>query len=1055
MYLFFRAPVVKLALILAILFVRSSVSGQTASSYFEQPITSLKSTSSLKFIENRGQFADQFGRAMPEVRYMLEANGMKFYFTKNSVHYVFTKGYGKIDREHHVLDSLSFYRVDAHFIGSNAKVEITATDTTADYTNYYLAQCPDGITHVPGFQRIIYHNLYPHIDLIFYTSAKDGHNLEYDFIIHPGGDVRKIRIGYDHATSLGIEGDGSFRLASPFGHVTDLEPTAYQERRDVRTSVNCDFYLVGNELRFRTNRYNRRYDLIIDPERLWGTYFGSSGTNNSTSITDLAIDRVGDIDIVGKTACATNIATTGAYQTTFAGLYYDGFIARFTNDGKIRWSTYYGGTGYNDLNAVACDAGLGLLIAGSTTSTSGIASPGAYQTTITAQWNAMLLSFDSSGSRRWATYYGTNGSYGKSVAVDSASNIILSANDDYWISLAKFSPTGSKLWTSTFSGDKNPGTTLDGMIGVDASNNIYVGAYTIATSGIATPGAFQSTFGWSCFAKFNPSGSKVWATYFGDSIPYSLAKQINHISVSPSGNLYFVGVTRTAWLASPGAYQTSIAGDSDAMLGKFNTNGQRIWTTMYGGSYDDRLYGITLDSAENIYACGETESPIGIATTNEYQTNLLGVYDPFFIKFDSSGHRKWGTYYGTKGLASAIGVDRKGYLFIGGTTQTTSSEYASAGAFDTVAYAGNNGFIAKFCDEQPPVHITGSLPSGLICPNVLDTLTTKAGETAYLWFENGENTAVTNQNFVFRTPSVPGTYNYAVNVICPNMCPATSDTFRITVRPAPQITFPTVNTVCPGSSIKLTSNITGNGPFTYSWSPALTLDHPDSAEPIATPAKATVYNLTVTDIYGCTSTKPITVTMYPAPKVKINAAPVACSGTPYALTATGTNGVSPYTYSWNPTTTLDRNDSSTVFALPKTNGFYTVTITDANGCTSKDSLFVIVQPPPKIAPGPPLSVCHGSSIKIGSTIKGGKQPYTIQWSPANGLSDPTLLQPIASPASTTMYTLLVTDKNGCTALDSVLVAVSDSLSPTVSASGALTICTGDTVRLSAGTGYSR
>jgi len=237
------------------------------------------------------------------------------------------------------------------------------------------------------------------------------------------------------------------------------------------------------------------------------------------------------------------------------------------------------------------------------------------------------------------------------------------------------------------------------------------------------------------------------------------------------------------------------------------------------------------------------------------------------------------------------------------------------------------------------------------------------------------------------------------------------------------------------------------------WSPASTLDHPDSAQPIATPSVTTRYGLIVTDAFGCVATKDLLITVNDLPKVSAGSTQSFCAGTALPLTATTTGGAGPFLYNWSPNIALDRTDSSTVLASPSAQTKYYVTVTDQNGCTSKDSVVVRVNPVPKITLGQPLSICRGSSIKLPATASGGTLPYTIRWFPATALSDASILQPTASPTSTTTYILLVTDKNGCTITDSIRVSVNDSLVPDVSASGPLTVCAGDTLRLTAAVGY--
>jgi hypothetical protein len=71
--------------------------------------------------------------------------------------------------------------------------------------------------------------------------------------------------------------------------------------------------------------------------------------------------------------------------------------------------------------------------------------------------------------------------------------------------------------------------------------------------------------------------------------------------------------------------------------------------------------------------------------------------------------------------------------------------------------------------------------------------------------------------------------------------------------------------------------------------------------------------------------------------------------------------------------------------------------------------------------GPDVIVSSGSPATLNATVSGGTQPYTFEWTPANGLSDPSILNPVASPSDTTVYTVKVTDDNGCFRTDKVIV----------------------------------
>jgi hypothetical protein len=1065
---------------------------------------SLDQSTDLKFVPNRGQLSDQNGQAMPEVLYTLDGYGMKTYFTKGSMHYVFSKlertplhtkerGRGEVNPH----DTLSLYRIDVKFLGSNPNAEILASDETDDYTNFYLTNCPDGITHVPGFRKILYKNIYPNIDLALYTSGERGNrattegaqSLEYDFVVHPGGDPSAIRMSYEHASSLSVDEDGVFHLASPFGNVLETKPKGYQIAEKTNENVPCGFKLNEHTVSFKTGTYDRTRDLYIDPQRVWGTYYGWADTANETDLQALAPDRSGNVDITGSTDATANIATSGSFETAYGGGNSDCYIAKFGPTGTLLWATYYGGSGDDYSRGIACDSAKGMVIVGFTTSTNVIASSGSFESTFgPGIQDAFLASFDSTGARRWGTYIRGVGwtranpdphavivvnkgdAQGTDVAIDSAQNIIVvgDATDSGIATLgaqkylndqlapdafiAKFTSSGTLSWATYFGGNSTIDTSKpegNAEVSTDAGNNIYMSGTTASDSGIATNSAYQKTPGPGYISKWSSSGALDWATYYLD----SAGSTLYNIAASRAGTIYVVASGQDIGIATPGAYQTTRGGGGDGIMAKFSTAGKPIWATYYGGDSVDELYDLVLDSSENIFASGYTHSASGISTTGEYQPTLLGPYNAFMVKFDSGCHRRWGTYYGRRGYGVAIAIDRQGHPFLGGYTETATGEYATPGAHDSVPVGHWNAFLAKFCDPLE-MSITSNTPD-TVCPNTTVSLSTKSGLASYQWLLNGNTISGANSNpYTFLPSAIPRGY-YTVNGIGTDLCSTVSDTFLLVVRPVPQIGIPASSYMCPGSSIKLLATISGwNGPLKYAWTPAASLDHPDSLQPTATPTQPTTYTLAVTDSNGCVTTQKLIVSFYAQPKIALPGNQTVCSGSPITIAASATGGMPGYTYAWSPSAGLDRTDTSTVIATVTKNTTYTVTVSDTHGCTSKDSLLLVVTLAPKIAVSSPLSVCKGSSISLGGSVSGGTRPYTYLWTPAGSLSDSAILAPTASPDSTTLYTITVTDKNGCSAVDSVLVTVSDSLTPAITADGSLTICTGDTVHLSAGTGYA-
>jgi len=216
--------------------------------------------------------------------------------------------------------------------------------------------------------------------------------------------------------------------------------------------------------------------------------------------------------------------------------------------------------------------------------------------------------------------------------------------------------TPSLLWATYFGGDST--TEADGIVR-DSFGNIYITGGTNSPNRIATSGAYQTTvdsLGGAFLAKFSPSGSLIWATYYGAD------NNGDAIAIDKSGNIFISGRTYNAsGLATNGAYQTT--GDSvngSVFLAKFSPNDSLIWSTYYGVSDYDISASVATDVSGNVYITGATFSTSGMATKGAYQTKGDSVNgDVFLAKFSSSGSLLWGTYYGDSGqdIAYSIAVN--------------------------------------------------------------------------------------------------------------------------------------------------------------------------------------------------------------------------------------------------------------------------------------------------------------------------------------------------------------------------------------------------------------
>ncbi|MBN1756155.1 hypothetical protein JW877_08095, partial [bacterium] len=149
--------------------------------------------------------------------------------------------------------------------------------------------------------------------------------------------------------------------------------------------------------------------------------------------------------------------------------------------------------------------------------------------------------------------------------------------------------------------------------------------------------------------------------------------------------------------------------------------------------------------------------------------------------------------------------------------------------------------------------------------------------------------------------------------------------------------------------------------------------------------------------------------------LRIGGAPTAYGGSP------------PYSYSWTPATYISSTTVANPMVWPPSPANYICTVTDDSGCVGVDTVYIQISDPSADA-GFDTTLCNGESVEIGGrpTGWGGFEPYSYSWVPIDMLSDHTDPNPLATPTTTTTFTVSVTDRIGCIAYDTVLVTVANS-----------------------------
>lgn len=232
----------------------------------------------------------------------------------------------------------------------------------------------------------------------------------------------------------------------------------------------------------------------------------------------------------------------------------------------------------------------------------------------------------------------------------------------------------------------------------------------------------------------------------------------------------------------------------------------------------------------------------------------------------------------------------------------------------------------------------------------------------------------------------------------------------VNVNPSPPVDAgPDISMCIDGQAL-----LNATGAVSYSWTPAADLSDPNIANPTATPNSTTTYMVTGIDANGCEATDAITVTVNPLPNAQAWPDTTICEGDIIQLHSAG--GAA---YHWSPQQFLNSSTVADPNAFPDVTTTFTVVVTDANGCESSAMLTVTVKPSPNVEAGQDTTILAGQSAFLSGTTSG----VAFNWIPPNGLSDPNILDPVATPIQTTTYSLVATTIDGCDAHDSVTVIV--------------------------------
>ena len=580
------------------------------------------------------------------------------------------------------------------------------------------------IKDVETYEKIKYKEIYPSIDLIYYS--KEG-NIKYDFIIKPNANHNDIKFNFNQIDNMIIDNEGNLEIKIKENTIKFLKPVTYQEINSNIININSEFLIENNSLKFHIEEYDKENTLIIDPQILYSTYLGGVASTNIEN--SVVVDEEENAYIVGST---TKTLAKYAYlikvNTKKKGI--DSLIYIY----------YLGGNNETRGYSVALDKFKNVYLTGYTYATDFPIVNG-FQTKPldTDCSNGYLTKIDNNASTiLYSTYIGgevISGdvwgvTIGYGVAVDKDQNAYVTGftttgknfpvkngyntdyqlNDGFLIKIGTTQIDEDSLLYGTF-------LVRQGLESFDSGNSVVVddkeNAYVIGKSdtygifivdnGINTwgPGSFLIQIDTTTIG----AESQVYGTYIRGDNGYTEAKGI---ALDNENKVYITGFTSSSSLliTKDTALYPDIQGKTDGFLQKINTEKPGIEGLMYGtyigGNDSTEGASVVVDNDKVAYITGWTNSSVF-----KYQP-LQGVYqgkgDAYLLGIDTTKSGQdcivYGMYLGGKSVdaGTSIALDLKSNIYIVGNTD--SQDFPVDNGFDNNLETTMDGFLTKIGKGQ-------------------------------------------------------------------------------------------------------------------------------------------------------------------------------------------------------------------------------------------------------------------------------------------------------------------------------------------------------------------
>ncbi len=272
--------------------------GWTLEAPFEQKV----------FIENKGQFSNPDRQPLKDVQYAINNGELKVYFTpagfsyhisnvqlnpkynpeelKEKTEQAFKKN-GKAEEslKKYFIDQSAYIHID--WVGANPDATLMVSEQVQDTYSYSVKneKAENSSVVAKAYKKLTYKNIYPNIDIEYYFPGnKNMLGVEYNVVVHPGGDVSLVKMKYSGMQGISMDEKGNIVVAVPDAVLTDHAP-GFSFVGSESNEIKARFILQGQTVSFDVPSYDKSKKLLIDPfTSLWSISPGFATSNNGYTV---------------------------------------------------------------------------------------------------------------------------------------------------------------------------------------------------------------------------------------------------------------------------------------------------------------------------------------------------------------------------------------------------------------------------------------------------------------------------------------------------------------------------------------------------------------------------------------------------------------------------------------------------------------------------------------------------------------------------------------------------------------------------------------------------